>query len=336
MNYQIVRTRSWILLLSVSCVWAQNAWSQNAVFTIDDSSKVRIVPTQFAGFPSFAIIGGTSFRSTFGIEQQKPGSLESKIRGTFSAQVTDSTITFTGQNLIDVLLPDASELPYEPHVPGSPGIEDNFAATIRNAFVTDLGEVALRDAMVQLVGGAVNVGSAANSQPLQFKITSGILDYVTEQPEEDYQDLSFNAPTVTNQATGLVTGNVAATVHIPFALDFAYAIPETGSINSHLVMDGELVLNRAADNLPGDYNGNHFVDAADYVLWRNTLNSPTDHRADGDGSGQVDAGDYPYWKQYFGNANASAAAQVAPEAGSLALAAMSLLAWLPARRSRHS
>jgi hypothetical protein len=63
----------------------------------------------------------------------------------------------------------------------------------------------------------------------------------------------------------------------------------------------------------GDYNHNHVVDAADYTLWRKTLNgtvSPNGSGADGDSSGTIGAGDYTYWRLRFGNA--------APGAGSLA------------------
>jgi hypothetical protein len=54
----------------------------------------------------------------------------------------------------------------------------------------------------------------------------------------------------------------------------------------------------------GDYNENGFVDAADYVLWRDTLNqtvTPAGSGADGDMSGTVDAADYDFWKARFGN-----------------------------------
>jgi hypothetical protein len=53
--------------------------------------------------------------------------------------------------------------------------------------------------------------------------------------------------------------------------------------------------------LPGDYNGNGVVDAADYVLWRsggplqNEVASP----------GVVDAQDYAVWRSLFGNTAAS-------------------------------
>jgi hypothetical protein len=63
---------------------------------------------------------------------------------------------------------------------------------------------------------------------------------------------------------------------------------------------------------PGDYNGNGQVDAADYTVWRNTLGSTTDLRADGTGpSGVPDQVvnqlDYAFWKQkYSGSAGSGA------------------------------
>jgi hypothetical protein len=55
------------------------------------------------------------------------------------------------------------------------------------------------------------------------------------------------------------------------------------------------------EEIPGDYNHNGTVDAADYTLWRDTLNSTTNLAADGDGSLQVGAGDYHLWSASFGD-----------------------------------
>ncbi len=58
--------------------------------------------------------------------------------------------------------------------------------------------------------------------------------------------------------------------------------------------------------LPGDYNFNYVVDAADFTVWRNTLGSTVDLRADGSGpaagtpDGVVDQYDYDFWKANFG------------------------------------
>ena len=54
----------------------------------------------------------------------------------------------------------------------------------------------------------------------------------------------------------------------------------------------------------GDYNGDEVVDAADYVLWRDTLDQPAvppGSGADGDESGTIDAPDYDFWRARFGN-----------------------------------
>ena len=52
---------------------------------------------------------------------------------------------------------------------------------------------------------------------------------------------------------------------------------------------------------PGDYNQNGFVDAADYVVWRDTLGQTgAGLAADGNNNGQIDAGDYDLWRANFG------------------------------------
>jgi len=65
----------------------------------------------------------------------------------------------------------------------------------------------------------------------------------------------------------------------------------------------ELVVGRERENniFGGDYNKNGTVDAADYTIWRNTLGSTSDLRADGDKNGLVDQLDYDYWKARFGS-----------------------------------
>ncbi|MEX2091367.1 MAG: hypothetical protein WD971_01755 [Pirellulales bacterium] len=48
-----------------------------------------------------------------------------------------------------------------------------------------------------------------------------------------------------------------------------------------------------------DYNNNCFIDTADYTVWRDTLGSTSDLRADGNFSSVVDVGDYDLWKSHF-------------------------------------
>jgi GH35 family endo-1,4-beta-xylanase len=78
---------------------------------------------------------------------------------------------------------------------------------------------------------------------------------------------------------------------------------------------------------PGDYNADGTVNAADYVVWRNTLGSADDLRADGNGDEMIDAGDYDVWKSLFGTNYGSGAGSIAtvPEPASVILLAVGLI-----------
>jgi hypothetical protein len=58
-------------------------------------------------------------------------------------------------------------------------------------------------------------------------------------------------------------------------------------------------------NPKGDYSQNAAVDAADYTIWRDTLGSTEDFRANGTNEGAsldvIDQADYEFWKSKFGN-----------------------------------
>jgi hypothetical protein len=67
--------------------------------------------------------------------------------------------------------------------------------------------------------------------------------------------------------------------------------------------------------LVGDYNGDGLVDAADFVVWRNSFGQTgTDLPADGNANGSIDNGDYDLWRAGFGHVSpAEAAAATIPE-----------------------
>ena len=91
----------------------------------------------------------------------------------------------------------------------------------------------------------------------------------------------------------------AFTTGFPKDLAFQYTVGET-------VLRGPVKY-----ALTGDYNGNGTVDAADYVVWRNTVgqNVAFGSGADGDGDGIVGSGDYTAWRSAFGSILAPAAGQ---------------------------
>ena len=96
-----------------------------------------------------------------------------------------------------------------------------------------------------------------------------------------------------------------------------------------------------ADGLTGDYNGNGMVDAADYTLWRDTLGSVTDLRADGDRDGHVDPDDFWFWKTHFGESFGvgrgltTSTSVPEPSTGLLALAALGCFLACGARTPRR-
>src|SRR5690606_31911887 len=71
--------------------------------------------------------------------------------------------------------------------------------------------------------------------------------------------------------------------------------------------DITLSVTSAINVLVGDFNGDNVVDAADYVVWRNSFGSTTNLAADANGNGSVGTEDYELWKQHYGESLAGLA-----------------------------
>jgi hypothetical protein len=89
----------------------------------------------------------------------------------------------------------------------------------------------------------------------------------------------------------------------------------------------------ALPNVPGDYNGNRVVDAADYTIWRDHLGQTgaTAAQGDGTGDGSVTVADFDYWKLRFGNTSGSGGGIVqggVPEPSSMLLVVIGLVSWV--------
>lgn len=139
-------------------------------------------------------------------------------------------------------------------------------------------------------------------------------------------------------------------------MDFPVAFGEDAGGNLYIVDyfwtagTGEIYRIVTDALLAGDYNANGTVDAADYALWRDTLGSTSDLRANGDNTGAstniIDEADYAVWREHFGDsvhalgAGSGAGGAVVPEPAAAAMA-LQLLCLLPAgawynRRRRKS
>jgi uncharacterized protein YjbI with pentapeptide repeats len=85
---------------------------------------------------------------------------------------------------------------------------------------------------------------------------------------------------------------------------------------TNLYTTGEVTLTAAPGIVPGDFNGNVVVDAADYTVWRDSLGRTGPNlAADGNFNNQIDSGDYDVWKAHFGQSTGRGAAltSVAPQ-----------------------
>src|SRR5205823_9969232 len=79
--------------------------------------------------------------------------------------------------------------------------------------------------------------------------------------------------------------------------------------------------------VPGDYNNNGIVDAADYVVWRKNIGQSTLTNRSSSITGPVGQADYNFWRSQFGNAAAGSGALLTavPEPGTWALALVASL-----------
>ena len=87
--------------------------------------------------------------------------------------------------------------------------------------------------------------------------------------------------------------------------------------------------------VPGDYNGDGTVDAADYSVWRDAMAAGANSLLNEDASpGIVDEADYAVWRTHFGETAGSGtiAPRAAPEPTSLLLWAAMIAGWFAGRR----
>ncbi|MCA9240398.1 MAG: hypothetical protein KDA37_09370 [Planctomycetales bacterium] len=130
---------------------------------------------------------------------------------------------------------------------------------------------------------------------------------------------------------GFATGDPASTVAFrDDTIDILF-YTEEGAGDIHDVVRYTFA---TAPTLEGDYNGDGTVDAADYTVWRDSLNDiGQDLPADGSGNMVVDQADYIVWRDNYGATAGLSAAAPAPEPAS-ALLVLLIAAGAGAMRGR--
>jgi hypothetical protein len=171
---------------------------------------------------------------------------------------------------------------------------------------------------------------------LTFSIQDGSPSFPFYQSFDRPVDPAANAvTTVTIPFDELRAGTTdlkAAGLQASDYLQIAMATNSNGP--SVFAIDNFRIIKAVLPGVPGDYNENGTVDAADFVVWRNSIgpntipNDPT--------SGTVDSTDYDFWKSRFGattgSGSGSGLVAAVPEPTTLFAGMIALLAALPRRR----
>jgi secreted trypsin-like serine protease len=150
-----------------------------------------------------------------------------------------------------------------------------------------------------VAGIGIETSSSAMVSIMGGTVTGGMHDLVNLSPESRIRVFgrggSFNLPLGEVAAeTGTITGLFADGT--PF--DFSFFRGGGGVI--------ELVA--AAAGLPGDYNNNGTVDAADYVVWRKNVGAAAGTLPNDAHGGVIGPAQYAMWRSNFGMTNSSALA----------------------------
>jgi hypothetical protein len=161
-------------------------------------------------------------------------------------------------------------------------------------------------------------------------ISGGIHDLINNSPQSRIQiygrEESFTLP------LGEVTaesGNVTGVFADGTPFDFSYFRGGGGGI---------IELVAAAAGIPGDYNSDGIVDAADYVVWRKNVGGPAGSLPNDTDGGIIGSPQYATWRVNFGRSTSAALSAThmspVPEPASDALTAVAIVTLLAIVRRR--
>jgi autotransporter-associated beta strand protein len=167
----------------------------------------------------------------------------------------------------------------------------------------DLGTLSLSNANATLGTGNVTVDGTTAGTAGRLIIHNGVLNAIADTAtltltgggtpaaaDKGYVQLDTN-----ETVAGLVLGGVAK------AAGTYGSSTSSATFKDDEYFAGTGVLTVLPAGVPGDYNGNGVVDAADYVLWRN--GGPLQNEVAS--TGTVDGADYDAWRARFGNTSGS-------------------------------
>jgi autotransporter-associated beta strand protein len=153
----------------------------------------------------------------------------------------------------------------------------------------------------KVLGGTLSTNSASLANAADVYLSTGAILNLNFSGTDTIDQLFINGAA---QATGIWGGTGSGAANISPLLSGSGTLTVTTG---------------AVAGVPGDYNNNGTVDAADYVVWRN--GGPLQNEVAGTTPGSVTAEDYDAWRARFGNNSGSGSGQSAavPEPTSILL-----------------
>ncbi len=188
--------------------------------------------------------------------------------------------------------------------PGTLSIEGNYAQTVDGILSIDMASAASYDKLV--VDGNISHGGV---------LEVNLLDGYTPLEGATFNILDWTG-------THSDAFDVLALPDLGGALVWDYSLIDS---------QGVLSVVAAEAGLAGDYNGDDVVDAADYSVWRDSLNSNTPLTNETASLGVVDQEDYDAWKANFGavagSGGSAGVTGTVPEPTCAVLLLIGLAAW---------
>lgn len=221
----------------------------------------------------------------------------------------------------------------------------NYTGTIYNNLVlnvdTNTGNITLKnESAIAVEIEAYTITSAAGSLNTSW---NGLSDTVANWQKNISTENALAELSALDLGSNPGAPLAPLTIHSGATYDLGTAFNMGGTedlafsflLTSDIAGNGFAGVVRYLSGVAGDYNGDGMVNLADYTVWRDTLGSTTDLRADGNNSGGIEAGDYSVWKSNFGLGSGGALvasnSQV-PEPASLVLVSVLLAIGVAARR----
>lgn len=195
----------------------------------------------------------------------------------------------------------------------NPAVDEPYITSIQSTYTGNIPSVARGDLLIGHFETALEeLDGSQFENELYFMVVNLLMDQSLDATQQIRIEFDFGTSGISslqrmNRQTGQV--EVVPLVHDGgsiYHLDFTLA-GGTGDLFKYNT-GAPFIVGMGVASLPGDYNGDGTVDAADYAVWRDSLGKqlPLGTGADGDGDGTIGQSDYDYWRSRFGNSGGAA------------------------------